>query len=143
MYSESLVESLVVSVYQGATAVSGWSDFFTALARALDSGFPSVHFADTSSREGDVAISSGMEERMLRAYTDYDHEHNVWFEWYADFRNPKHWAQGLAATILQTGAIAWNIGVFGDARHRAYNKGDIALQGAHASCAAWVQNMLG
>lgn len=154
MYNESLVESLVESIYEAATGASGWSDFLTALATALDSGFPSVYFADTSSRKSDVAVSLGMEEKMLRAYRDYYHERNVWLkgarallqpgvvrpshllcprrtflrsEWYGDFCRPMHWTQGLGATILQTGTITSNIGVFADNRRRAYDNEDVAL----------------
>lgn len=154
MYNEALVDFLVHSIYEAALGASGWSNFLKALADALNSGFPSVYFADASGRASDIAVSLGMDEKMVRAYKDYYHERNVWLEgarpllrpgvvrsshlmcsrrkflhseWYADFCKPMHWTQGLGATILQTGTITSNIGVFADDRRRAYDEEDIAL----------------
>lgn len=154
MYGEALLESLIQGIYQAAVNAAGWITFLTSFAGALDSTHPSIYLADTSSREGSIEISVGLDETQRRSYGNYYVHQNVWIqgarpllrpgsirssdqvcsrreflrsEWYADFCRPLGWTRGIGATIVQDGTITANIGAFSGKNRGEYTDEDFAL----------------
>lgn len=154
MYSEAVLESLIQRIYAAATGTAGWPAFLVALAAALDSGNPSLFFADSSGPDSGVMISIGLDQKMSQAYDDYYAQRNVWLqgarpllkpgtvrssnmmcprktflrsEWYDGFCKKLNWSQALAATIFQDDTITSNIVVFSDVRRPDYGEDDFAL----------------
>lgn len=154
MYSEAVLEPLIQRIYEAATGTADWLTFLVAFATALDSGNPSLFFADSSGPDSGVMISVGLDQKMSQAYDHYYSQRNVWLqgarpllkpgsvrssnmlcprktflrsEWYTDFCRRLNWSQALAATIFQDDTITSNIGVFSDVRRPDYCEDDFAL----------------
>lgn len=154
MYTETLLESLIQKSYEAATGTIAWETFLMSLASALDSRYPCLYSADTSTRQSEIAVSLQMNEKWQRAYNDHYQQRNVWIaqgkhllqpgivhtgemacprriylasEWYADFCKPLEMTQGLGVTLLKDQTMTSNIGVFTDNRRPAYGEDDFAL----------------
>jgi DNA-binding CsgD family transcriptional regulator len=153
-YTTDQLGSLIDRIYDAAVEPALWPAFLSHLSGVLGGSMPSLFLHDPRTASGSLTINVGWDAGMIRSYSEYFSERNIWLrsrpellkpgivrtshmmcsrkaflasEWYADYCRPMGVSQGIGATILEDAGVTSNIVVMADERRDDYGSEDIAL----------------
>jgi DNA-binding CsgD family transcriptional regulator/PAS domain-containing protein len=153
-YTTDQLGSLIDGIYDAAVEPTRWPVFLSHLSGVLGGSMPSLFLHDPRTAAGSLTINVGWDARMVRSYSEYFSERNIWLrsrpellkpgivrtshmmcsrkaflasEWHADYCRPMGVSQGIGATILEDAGVTSNIVVMADERRDDYGPEDIAL----------------